>query len=103
MESASEFEVYKEKVASLSHDEVLDLFNRTIPDAKCSMCGGSELTLPRDPMTGGLATVSLPSPFNQKMGVWHFIATCDDCAHTVLFDVKLVLSKLEQARKGAAT
>lgn len=86
---------HQDKALKVPGQALVDFLNRVAPGNKCCFCNRGEYDVISAPTGGGVAgVVATPVPNVQHLGIWFFVASCDNCGHTALFNSKEVLDSM---------
>lgn len=85
----------QDKALKVPGQALVDFLNRVAPGNKCCFCSRGEYDVISAPTGGNVAgVVATPVPNVQHLGIWFFVASCDNCGHTALFNSKEVLESM---------
>lgn len=96
-EAESENTPEQDRALTVSGRDLVEFLNRVAPDNKCSFCNRGDYNVISAPTKGGIAgVVATPVPNVQHLGIWFFVASCNVCGHTALFNSKEVLDAMDR-------
>lgn len=84
---------------TVAGEKLASYWNEQAPDRKCLFCNEGEYSLASSPAgDGSAAVVATPVPNMDRLGMWFYVATCNQCGHVTFFNSQVVLRKMSKEK-----
>lgn len=71
---------------------LVNYWNERAPGSRCLFCRKGDYSLAASPVgDGSAAVVATPVPNMDRLGMWFYVATCNQCGHVMFFNSQFVL------------
>ncbi|MBC3196997.1 hypothetical protein [Pseudomonas poae] len=87
------------KVLNMLGEDLASYLNSLSPENKCTFCHVGDYAVAASPGNPDIAgVVATPVPNVQHIGLWFYVATCDNCGHAIFFNARAIVRSMS---KGA--